>query len=187
VNVVIRRLAALAALALATSCASTTTSRAPGATARTSVEVAQAENDCISQLKSSLESLSAPRMDAFFSAALNGLLRCEASSGLAHVPTREVNRWLAHATGKPVPTALPRPPAILAQIPHDEAARLPYQRACSAYMERYLPASIARAGDEADAAAAFVFNALEECDSTAGFATIPPNELAAMMQAKHLL
>jgi hypothetical protein len=178
---------ALLALALVSGCAQTPQTKLSATTVRSADEVAFAESDCISHLKQSLGDMPSPRMDSFFSAALNGLLRCEATSGLAHVPTSDVNRWLAHATGSPVAVTIPRPPKILATVPREDSERLSYQRTCAAYMRRYLPASIARAGDDPDVAAAFAFNALEQCDSTAGFATIEPNELATMMQAKHLL
>jgi DNA-binding transcriptional LysR family regulator len=178
---------ALFAFAFVSGCASTPQSPPPTAVPQTFSQAAFAEHECIGRLKDSLAALAAPRMDSFFSAALNGLLRCEATSGLAHVPTRDINGWLAHANGKPVATKIPPAPRMLAQVPRDDPARLPYQRACVAYLRRYLPASIARAGDDADVAAAFAFNALEECDNTAGFATIEPNELATMMQSKHLL
>jgi hypothetical protein len=182
----IRSTFALFALALVSSCASAPHAAAAPA-ARSATDVAFAEHDCISHLKEFLGSRPKPRMDRFFSAALNGLLRCEATSGLAHVPTSDVNTWLVHATGSPVAVTIPRPPKLLSSMPREDAERLTYQRTCVAYMRRYLPASIAHAGDEPDVAAAFAFNALEQCDSTAGFATIEPNELATMMQAKHLL
>lgn len=141
----------------------------------------------MTDLQGYLSNLGAPRMDAFFAAALNGLVRCEAYSGLAHIPTADINRWLKLANGHPAAIPIPRVPAGLASRPNRPDQRLSYQRACIAYMRRYLPASIARAGDDSDVAAAFVFNNVEQCDSDAGFATISPNDLAAMMQAKHLL
>jgi hypothetical protein len=178
---------ALLSLALASSCAPAPQNTTASTAVRPASDVAIAESACISHLKGSLESMPSPRMDAFFSAALNGLLRCEATSGLAHVPTSDINALLAHAKGSPVAVAIPRPPKLLERVPSEDDQRLTYQRTCVAYMRRYLPASIARAGDDPDVAAAFAFNALEQCDSTAGFATIEPNELATMMQAKHLL
>jgi hypothetical protein len=141
----------------------------------------------MTKLQGYLIKLEAKRMDSFFSAALNGLVSCEASSGLSHVPTKEITRWLAHANGHAVAIAIPKPPRELAAQPATDDSRVPYQGVCVSYMRRYLPASIARAGDDPDIAAAFTFNALEECDSDSGFATITPSELAAIMQAKHLL
>lgn len=159
----------------------------PSEMPRTAVEIAFAESACISQLHAYLKGLQASRLDAFFSAALGGLVRCEATSGLAHLPTREINAWLAQARGKPSNVAIPHSPAVLESNPQDQDQRVTYQRVCVAYLRRYLPASIARAGDDPDVAAAFIFNAAEQCDSEAGFATIPPNELAALIEAKHLL
>lgn len=174
------------ALLLLAGCSNTAVSGPANASGRTVDEVAFAEQTCMTQLQAYLKSSRATRMDAFFAAALNGLVRCEADSGLAHLPTREVTRWLARA-GHPAQVAIPPAPPALALIPRDDAQRLPYQSACMAYMRSYLPASIARAGDEPDVAAAFIFNAVEQCDSEAGFATIAPRDLAAIMEAKHLL
>jgi hypothetical protein len=162
-------------------------SSAPAPAHRTFAEAAQLENSCVTSLKSYLIDLSATRMDAFFGAALNGLLKCEAASGLAHVPTQEVTRWLSDAHGRATRSAIPKAPRELAVLPTTDDARLPYQRVCVSYMRRYLPASTARAGDDPDVAAAITFNALEECDSDSGFTTISPSDLAAIMQAKHLL
>lgn len=174
------------ALALLAGCSNAPAPGTATPTGRTATEAAFAEQTCMTQLQTYLKNLKVPRMDAFFSAALNGLVRCEADSGLAHLPSRDVTRWLTRP-GHPTQVALPAAPAALAIVPHDDAQRLPYQRACMAYMRSYLPASIARAGDEADVAAAFIFNAVEQCDSEAGFATIAPRDLATMMESKHLL
>jgi len=179
--------AAVLTLLFAAGCSAITEHRPPGTQGRTAIEVGLAEQACMSQLQGYLIGLNASRMDAFFSAALNGLVRCEAYSGLAHLPTRDVSAWLVAASGRPVRVAVPPAPRAIAVPPQAEDERLPYQRACVAYMRRYLPASIARAGDEPDVAAAFIFNAAEQCDSAAGFATIAPRDLAAIMQAKHLL
>lgn len=170
------------------SCSSAPVRRSPEATdSRTAIEIAFAEENCMNQLRGYLNGLKAPRMDSFFAAALNGLVRCEAYSGLAHIPTADITRWLGHANGRPAPGPIPPLPPELAVKPANADDRVPYQRACVAYMRRYLPASIARAGDDPDVAAAFVFNTAEQCDSDAGFATIAPSDLAAIMQAKHLL
>jgi hypothetical protein len=158
----------------------------PAQSARTVIDAGLAEDTCMSQLQSYLTNLHAKRMDKFFASALNGLVRCQAYGGLAHVPTSDITRWLARANGR----ALPAPGGLkpfLAKLPQHEDERLPYQRACTAYMRAYLPKSIAGAGDDPDVAAAFIFDALEECDSAAGFATIAPHDLAAIMQANHLL
>jgi hypothetical protein len=158
-----------------------------GRVARTFVEVSLLEQICMTKLQGYLIKLDAKRMDSFFGAALNGLVSCEASSGLSHVPTKAVTDWLAHANGRVRAAAIPKAPRELAALPATDDDRVPYQGACVSYMRRYIPASIARAGDEPDVAAAFTFNALEECDSDSGFATITPSDLAAIMQAKHLL
>jgi hypothetical protein len=86
-----------------------------------------------------------------------------------------------------VATKMPKSPLLLAVLPTTNEARVHYQRVCVAYMRRYVPASIANAGDDPDVAAAFTFNALEDCDTESGFPTIEPRDLAAIMQAKHLL
>jgi hypothetical protein len=180
------RLCAVLTLAsLVTACSHATAPQ--GETAKSFDDVSLLEQTCMTKLKDYLIVSDAKRMDAFFSKALNGLVTCEASSGLAHVPTREVSRWLATADGRPVAGTIPKPPAELASLPAADERRVPYQRACVSYMRRYIPASVAHAGDDPDVAAAFTFNALEECDSDSGFATITPSDLAAIMQAKHLL
>ena len=168
-------------------CSSPPVQHPPAETPRTAVEIAFAESGCIAQLHAYLIRLQVKRLEPFFSAALGGLVRCEATSGLAHLPTREINSWLAHASGNPSKVPIPPSPASLQSNPHGEDQRLTYQRICVAYLRRYLPASIARAGDDPDVAAAYIFNAAEQCDSDAGFATIPPSELAALIEAKHLL
>ena len=181
-------LTAFALAACIASCSSAPVRRpAQGPDTRTTIQIAFAEENCMSQLRGYLTGLKAPRMDSFFAAALNGLVRCEAYSGLAHIPTADITRWLGHASGRPAQSAIPPLPPELAVKPANADDRVPYQRACVAYMRRYLPASIARAGDDPDVAAAFVFNTAEQCDSDAGFATIAPSDLAAIMQAKHLL
>lgn len=184
-----RTLVIVAALVIALGaafCVSAAFRRAPAHAGQTAIDVGLAEDTCMSRLQSYLTNLHAKRMDTFFAAALNGLVRCEAYSGLAHVPTREITRWLARANGHAPPDPRALKP-FLARLPQHEDERLPYQRACSRYMRTYLPASISDAGDDPDIAAAFIFDALEECDSAAGFATIPPHDLADIMRANHLL
>jgi hypothetical protein len=185
-----QRLLAAAGLALAlwgTGCSNAPVTQPPAVTGRTYPEIALLEHTCMTNLQAYLTGLQAPRMDTFFSAALNGLLRCEASSGLAHVPTKDITHWLTHADGRRVATKMPKSPLLLAVLPTTNEARVHYQRVCVAYMRRYVPASIANAGDDPDVAAAFTFNALEDCDTESGFPTIEPRDLAAIMQAKHLL
>ncbi|MBD5635769.1 MAG: hypothetical protein IAI49_14975 [Candidatus Eremiobacteraeota bacterium] len=142
---------------------------------------------CIVALDTHLRTLAVTRIDAFFTQTLNGLVTCDAASGLAHLPTRDISAWLNGADGKAhVHVRVPVQPAEIAAMPHDAASRVRYQRRCIAWMDRYLPASIAKIGDDPDTAAADVFNGIEECDAVAGFATISRDDLARTVKSKNL-
>ena len=118
---------------------------------------------------------------------MNGIVVCDAARGLAHLPTRDVSVWLENADGKVHPMVrVPAQPKDVEKVPTDASARIAYQRTCTRYMRRYLPATIARNGDDPDTAAAEVFDGMEECDAVAGFATISRAELARIIKAKHL-
>ena len=104
------------------------------------------------------------------------------------MPTRAIVGWLSHADGRADPhVRVPPQPAFLAVIPGNDAARVNYQRRCTAWIATVLPLQIARQGDDADTAAAHVFDAIEECDGAAGLGTIPRERLVAIMRAKRLL
>jgi hypothetical protein len=126
-------------------------------------------------------------MDEFLSRTLSGLVYCESRSGLAHLPPRAVAIWLQHATGRPQPVvAVPTPPAFLTEPPQTAGARAAFQRDCTAWAARFLPAHIANAGDDPDTAAADTFDAIEECDGAAGFATIPHERFIDILKSKKL-
>lgn len=145
------------------------------------------QRTCISALHDHLASLEVKRIDSFFAQTLNGLIVCDATYGLSHIPTREISAWLAGADGKPKPNVrVPDQPAEIAKLPGDPPARFLYQQRCITWMRRYLPANIAHNGDDPDTAAADVFNGIEECDAVAGFATISREDLAQIIKAKDL-
>jgi hypothetical protein len=182
-----------AAIALAcpgcgsSSSSQSTTATPPGATAESLAELAAHQRACIDALKLRLAALTVTRIDAFLSQTLSGLVVCDASYGLAYLPSREVRAWLENADGKPhAQVRVPDQPAEITTLPRDGAGRVRYQRHCIAWMRRYLPASIARNGDDPDVAAADVFNGIEECDAVAGLATISREQLAAWVKSKNL-
>ena len=183
---------AIVTIALATfvaGCAPSATTQPPDAAApgTSLADVAQHQRSCIGALRSHLASLPGTRIDAFLSQTLNGLEVCDADYGLAHLPTRDVSKWLGGADGKPhANVRVPDQPGEISQLPHDGPARVRYQRHCIAWMDRFLPADIAKSGDDPDIAAADVFNGIEECDAVAGFATISRDELAKMVKTKNL-
>lgn len=181
-----RALSALAlAIALDGCSGAPSTTAAPQATSI--ADAATQQRSCIGALRTHLRALAVRRVDAFFAQTLNGLVVCDATYGLAHIPTREISAWLGGADGKPHPhVGVPAQPREIATLPRDPAARLRYQRDCTAWMRRYLPASIAKNGDDPDTAAANVFDGIEECDAVAGFATISREELARIVRAKDL-
>jgi len=145
------------------------------------------QRTCISALHDHLASLGVKRIDSFFAQTLNGLIVCDATYGLSHIPTREISAWLAGADGKPRRSVrVPNQPAEIAKLPGDPPARFLYQQHCIQWMRRYLPASIAHNGDDPDTAAADVFNGIEECDAVAGFATISREDLAQIIKSKDL-
>jgi hypothetical protein len=149
--------------------------------------MAENQRSCIGLLRAHLAGLGVTRIDAFLSRTLNGLEVCDADYGLAHLPTREVSKWLDAADGKRHPQVhVPEQPAEISQLPRDGEARVRYQRACIAWMDRFLPADIANTGDDPDTAAADVFNGIEECDAVAGFATISRDDLAKLVKSKNL-
>lgn len=179
------------ALAFATSgCGTQSSSQSAPDAAAPGVSLADAaanQRTCIAALKSHLAGLAVTRIDAFLARTLNGLEVCEADYGLAHLPTRDVSKWLDGADGKHHPNVrVPDQPAEISTLPHDGEARLRYQRRCIAWMDRFLPADIAKTGDDPDTAAADVFNGIEECDAAAGFATISRDELAKLVKTKNL-
>jgi hypothetical protein len=142
---------------------------------------------CVAALEQNLAGYRATRMDEFLSRTLSGLVYCESRSGLAYLPPREVSFRLQHATGRPQPAVtVPTPPAFLGRLPQSDAERTAYQRACMAWARRFLPAHIANAGDDRDTAAADTFDAIEECDGAAGFATIPHERFIRILQSKKL-
>jgi hypothetical protein len=145
------------------------------------------QRSCIAALEAHLDGLSVTRIDAFLAQTLNGLVVCDAGSKFAILPTRDVSVWLNNADGRPhVGVVVPPQPAEITTIPHDASARVVYQHHCIAWMHRYLPASIAKDGDDPDTAAADVFNGIEECDAVAGLATISRERLAGWVKAKNL-
>jgi hypothetical protein len=179
------------ALAFATSaCSSQSSSQSAPDAAAPGVSLADAaanQRACIVALKSHLAGLAVTRIDAFLARTLNGLEVCDADYGLAHLPTRDVSKWLDGADGKHHPNVrVPDQPAEISALPHDGEARVRYQQHCIAWMDRFLPADIARTGDDPDTAAADVFNGIEECDAAAGFATISRDELAKLVKTKNL-
>jgi hypothetical protein len=148
---------------------------------------AAAHRTCVVALQHDLTTYDATRMDEFLSRTLSGLVSCEDRAGLAHLPPREVANWLQHATGKArSDVAVPTTPADLGVPPQTAEARATYQRNCMAWAERFLPARIAHAGDDPDTAAADTFDAIEECDGTAGFATIPHDIFIQILKSKPL-
>ena len=148
---------------------------------------ASSHRTCVTALERYLASSHPTRMDEFLSRTLSGLVYCESRSGLAHLPPREVAAWLQHAAGRPEPgIAVPTAPGFLAQPAETAGARAAYQRDCMAWAQRFLPAHIASAGDDPDTAAADTFDAVEECDGTAGFATIPHERFIEILKSKNL-
>jgi hypothetical protein len=191
--VVLRRFefAIAVALAFATSaCSSQSSSQSAPDAAAPGVSLADAaanQRACIDALKTHLAGLAVTRIDAFLARTLNGLEVCDADYGLAHLPTRDVSKWLDGADGKHHPNVrVPDQPAEISTLPHDGEARVRYQQHCIAWMDRFLPADIAHTGDDPDTAAADVFNGIEECDAAAGFATISRAELAKLVKTKNL-
>jgi hypothetical protein len=183
-----RTMSALALLAIV-GCSSTSAqssdARAPAGTSL--ADRAALQRTCISALHDHLTSLDVKRIDSFFAQTLNGLIVCDATYGLSHIPTREISAWLAGADGKPHRNVgVPDQPAEIAKLPGDPPARFKYQQRCILWMRRYLPASIAHNGDDPDTAAADVFNGIEECDAVAGFATISREDLAQIIKSKDL-
>jgi hypothetical protein len=181
----------MSALALSASigCSSTSAqssdAQAPGGTSL--AERAALQRTCISTLHDHLATLDVKRIDSFFAQTLNGLIVCDATYGLSHIPTREISAWLAGADGKPHRNVgVPDQPPEIAKLPGDPPARFKYQQRCILWMRRYLPASIAHNGDDPDTAAADVFNGIEECDAVAGFATISREDLAQIIKSKDL-
>ncbi len=145
------------------------------------------QRSCITALEAHLDGLSVKRIDAFLAQTLNGLVVCDAGSKFAILPTRDVSGWLNDADGKPhTNVVVPTQPAEITTLPQDAPARVVYQRHCIAWMHRYLPASIAKDGDDPDTAAADVFNGIEECDAVAGLATISRERLAGWVKSKNL-
>jgi hypothetical protein len=149
--------------------------------------MAAQQRSCIDALEKHLDGLATARIDAFLANTLNGLEVCDASYGFAHLPTRDVSAWLNAADGKPhANVRVPGQPAEIASVPRGGPARVRYQRDCIAWMRHYLPANIAKTGDDPDTAAADVFNGIEECDAVAGLATISRERLAGWVKAKNL-
>jgi hypothetical protein len=166
---------------------SQSTAPQPASTSVSLADLAAEQRTCIGGLKTRLASFDTKRIDAFLAQTLNGLEVCDADYGLAHLPTRDVSKWLNGADGKKHPaTRVPDQPAAITQLPRDGPARVRYQRFCIGWMDRYLPADIAKSGDDPDTAAADVFNGIEECDAVAGFATISRDELARLVKTKNL-
>jgi hypothetical protein len=94
---------------------------------------------------------------------------------------------LQQATGRARPeVAVPTTPAFLAQPPQTSDERSAYQRDCTAWARRFLPAHIENAGDDPDTAAADTFDAIEECDGSAGFATIPHDRFIQILKSRRL-
>ncbi len=180
-----RPLATLCALALA-ACSN----RAPGSVApagRTRAPDAAAQQTCVTALERDLSKYNATRMDYFLSRTLSGLVYCESRSGLAHLPPHDVANWLQQATGHARPdVAVPTAPGFLARPPRTSGERAAYQRGCMAWAQRFLPARISNAGDDPDTAAADTFDAIEECDGTAGFATISHDRFIQILKSKRL-
>jgi hypothetical protein len=177
------------AIAAIASCGSSGSSSGadPQPTASSLADRAAQQRSCIGALRDHLASLDVKRIDSFFAQTLNGLIVCDATYGLSHIPTREISAWLAGADGKPHRSAIvPDQPADIAKLPGDPPARFQYQQRCIVWMRRYLPASIAHNGDDPDTAAADVFNGIEECDAVAGFATISREDLAQIIKSKDL-
>jgi hypothetical protein len=172
-----------------TGCGATSASstNSPDPTSTSLADRAALQRTCISALHDHLKSLDVKRIDAFFAQTLNGLIVCDATYGLSHIPTREISAWLAGADGKPKRNIrVPDQPAEIAKLPGDPPARFLYQQHCITWMRRYLPASIAHNGDDPDTAAADVFNGIEECDAVAGFATISREGLGQIIKSKDL-
>ncbi len=145
------------------------------------------QRECIDALDQQLAATTVRRMDAFLSGTLSGIVSCEARAGLAHLPSREVSRWLGGATGHPNPRAvLPTPPPFLVALPTSDDQRLAYQRNCMAWVRRSLPLRISRSGDDPDTAAADAFAAVEDCDSAAGFAAISRERYMELIKTKVL-
>jgi len=148
---------------------------------------ADLQRTCVAALERSLSTYQTTRMDAFLSRTLTGLVYCETRAGLAHLPPHDVANWLQQATGRARPgVAVPTTPAFLARPPQASDERAAYQRDCMAWAQRYLPARIVNAGDDPDTAAAETFDAIEECDGTAGFATIPKDIFIQILKSKRL-
>jgi hypothetical protein len=177
------------AIAAIASCGSSGSSSdaGPQPTDSSLADRAAQQRSCIGALHDHLASLDVKRIDSFFAQTLNGLIVCDATYGLSHIPTREISAWLAGADGKPHRNVIvPDQPADIAKLPGDPPARFQYQQRCIVWMRRYLPASIAHNGDDPDTAAADVFNGIEECDAVAGFATISREDLARIIKSKDL-
>jgi hypothetical protein len=177
------------AIAAIAGCGSSGSSTAAGPqpTDSSLADRAAQQRSCIGALHDHLAALDVKRIDSFFAQTLNGLIVCDATYGLSHIPTREISAWLGSANGKPHPSVrIPDQPAEMAKLPGDPPARFEYQHRCILWMRRYLPASIAHNGDDPDTAAADVFNGIEECDAVAGFATISREDLAQIIKSKDL-
>jgi hypothetical protein len=163
------------------------TDASPQPTDASLADRAAQQRSCIGALHDHLAALDVKRIDSFFAQTLNGLIVCDATYGLSHIPTHEISAWLAGADGKQHRNVIvPDQPAEIAKLPGDPPARFHYQQRCILWMRRYLPASIAHDGDDADTAAADVFNGIEECDAVAGFATISREDLAQIIKSKDL-
>jgi hypothetical protein len=178
----------LAACALALAgCASSEQPARTAASPGVAVANGALQRVCIGALERSLAASDARRMDVFLSQTLSGIVTCEERGGLAHLPPRDVSRWLGRASGHANPNVrLPAPPVLLAQPPRDASARVAFQRACMAWVGRMLPLRIASNGDDPDTAAADAFDAIEECDAGAGFATIPRERFMEILKSKQL-
>jgi hypothetical protein len=185
----VRHVATLVLVAAISSCGSSRSSSeaGPQPTESSLADRAAQQRSCIVALHRHLASLDVHRIDAFFAQTLNGLIVCDATYGLSHIPTHEISAWLASADGKAHrEVRVPDQPAEIAGLPRDPPARFRYQQRCIVWMRSYLPASIAHDGDDPDTAAADIYNGIEECDAVAGFATISREDLAQIVKSKDL-